>query len=145
MVRACCPKYIDVSIQIYSRYDHKNNFYLSRSGDAIKNEGPLGPAMTQKQQEDRVNELAKWDPPPKEKLKSLFDYILSLNQQFYILFWAIEEDSIIHDHGLFIKSILAGKPIHDCTSNWEREHLINLFSVKPPFFVDEDRVLCIRK
>ncbi|MCL2362765.1 MAG: hypothetical protein FWC73_13255 [Defluviitaleaceae bacterium] len=108
----------------YAYYDIRNNLYLSRNGYAINNEGPLGSALTPEEHQ----ELFRMDTPPVDELKTLFTYILSSNQQFYIFFSYQDVDVKVKDHKQHLENILNDKELWECTSECAQARLVKLFA-----------------
>jgi len=108
----------------YAYYNHKENLYLSRNGDAIKNLEPSRPALTPEEHQ----ELMKADSPPVDELKSLFDCILSVNQKFFIFFSYQHVEHNVINHRYHLEEILKGKPINEYKSEYAQKSLIKLFT-----------------
>jgi len=111
----------------YAYFDMKNNLRLSRNGETLRFGSPSDEnELTQ----EEYDESMKKDPPPKDELKSLFDYILSRNKCFYIFFYRHDVEYKIKDHLRHLEKILVSKTISEYTSESAQESLIKHFAEK---------------
>ncbi len=109
----------------YVYYDKLKKHYLSRDGETLRNTGPAGGLAP----DEYISELTAADNQPVNELKTLFDYILSDNQCFFLFFSFIHIDNAadIADRKYY-ENLLEDKLICNFESEKAQEVLLHIFN-----------------
>jgi len=115
----------------YTLLDIETHMLASNSGETFYFGRPTDPALTPEEFAKYMEETAKLDPPPTDELKEWFDYILSENTHFYILFsimpYEIEE---MEEYPIFLRgNLIEGRRVVELDSKTAQDYFIKQFDI----------------